>query len=80
MSVYEFLSNRRVWRRHRPKDMYILSTLPEPEIIDFDNNDNETNKHSQSIFEMNWEDRNSVLLLLLLYTLQGKLFNSYLFS
>lgn len=71
MSVYEFLSNRRVWRRHRPKDMYILSTLPEPEIIDFDDNDNETNKHSQSIFEMNWEDRNSVLLLLLLYTLQG---------
>jgi hypothetical protein len=73
MSVYDFLSARRIRGRcGRPKDTYILSTLESNDANLEEEEDSQREiKHAESFFDMNWEDRNSVLLLLMLYTLQG---------
>jgi hypothetical protein len=73
MSLYDFLSTRRIRGRfHRPKDLYVLNTSADPlESESNESEDEETVKHAESFFEMSWEDKCSVMLLLMLYTLQG---------
>lgn len=72
MSVYDFLSSRRIRvRSSRPKDLYVLSTSDLPTIEPTFEANTEIVKHAESFWTMSWEDRNSVLLLLMLYTLQG---------
>lgn len=74
MSLYDFLSTRRIrsGRFHRPKDLYVLNTSLD--LLESESNESEGEegvKHAESFFGMSWEDKSSVLLLLMLYTLQG---------
>ena len=75
MSLYDFLSSRRIrsGRFHRPKDLYVLNTSLD--LLESESNESEGEegvKHAESFFGMSWEDKSSVLLLLMLYTLQGE--------